>query len=61
MGLECSPPLERDASGEFLWRRPCVRRGARRGLTFVNEAKGKGSYVLSVTHENSTRGHFTVV
>jgi hypothetical protein len=32
-----------------------------RGLKFINEAKGKGLDGLSLTHENSTRGHFTVV
>jgi hypothetical protein len=61
MELECSSPQERAAGGEFLWRRPCARRDAHRGLATVNEVKGEGSDVMSVTHENNTRGCFTIV
>jgi hypothetical protein len=54
MKSECLSPQVGVAGGGNLRLRPCARRGAHRGPAFVNEAKGEGSDVMSVTHENST-------
>jgi hypothetical protein len=50
--------LRKKAVGsKFFRHRPC----ARRGLAVVNEVKGKGSNVMSVTHKNITKGCFATI